>query len=110
MEGAKRSVHLSLIQYREGLVDYQRVLDAQQSQSKGQDSLVSTTGNVMLDLVAVYKALGGGWQFRVGKDFVPEEIKQQMRNRTNWGDLLTPTKLETPPPDEVKPGWRSPDW
>ena len=110
VEGAKRSVHLSLIQYREGLVDYQRVLDAQQSQSKGQDSLASTTGNVMLDLVAVYKALGGGWQFRVGKDFVPEEIKQQMRNRTNWGDLLTPTKLETPPPDEVKPGWRSPDW
>jgi outer membrane protein TolC len=33
VEGAKRSVYLSLIQYREGLVDYQRVLDAQQSQS-----------------------------------------------------------------------------
>jgi len=86
-----------LIQYREGLVDYQRVLDAQQSQSIGQDKLTATTGNLVLDLITVYKALGGGWQFRKGKDFVSQAIKQQMQNRTNWGDLLTPIELETLP-------------
>ena len=110
VEAAIRSVDLSMIQYREGLVDYQRTLDAQKSRSVGQDSLASTKGSVALDLIAVYKALGGGWQYRVGKDFVPEKIRQQMKNRTDWGDLLSPTKLETPPPDDVKPEWRSPDW
>jgi outer membrane protein TolC len=102
VEAAVHSVKLSLIQYREGLVDYQRVLDAQQSQSVGQDKLTAIKGNVVLDLITVYKALGGGWQFRKGKDFVPEAIKKQMQNRTNWGDLLTPIELESPPPGEVK--------
>jgi hypothetical protein len=46
----------------------------------------------------------------VGKDFVPEEIKQEMEKRTDWGNLLTPTKLETPSTDEDKLRWRMPEW
>jgi hypothetical protein len=64
---------------------------------------------VSLSLVATYKALGGGWESRVEKDFVPEEIKEEMEKRTDWGHLLTPAKLETPP-DEQRMEWRSPDW
>ena len=36
---AQRSVELSLVQYREGAADYQRVLDAQRSLLQQQNSL-----------------------------------------------------------------------
>jgi outer membrane protein TolC len=106
---AARSVELSLIQYREGLVDYQRVLDTQRFLAQDQDLLTATTGSVALNLVAIYKALGGGWQIRAGKDFVPDETKAEMRERTGWGKLLEQEKLE-PPSEEDRKKLRWPDW
>jgi len=88
VEAFKRSVELSLLQYREGVVDYQRVLDAQRGLSDEQDLLTSTNGNIILNLIAMYKALGGGWQMREGKDFVNENTKEVMQERTNWGELM----------------------
>jgi NodT family efflux transporter outer membrane factor (OMF) lipoprotein len=90
LAAAARSVELSMVQYREGLVDFQRVLDTQRFQTQVQDLLTSTQGAVALDLIATYKALGGGWEIRADKDFVPERIKGDMRARTDWGDLLAP--------------------
>ncbi|MHC4950740.1 MAG: TolC family protein, partial [Planctomycetota bacterium] len=46
---AKRSVELAMIQYREGLVDYQRVLDTLRFQSQQQDQQTETTGAVVLN-------------------------------------------------------------
>ena len=112
MESAKaatRSVELSQIQYREGLVDFQRVIDSQRSQVQVQDLLTQREGSVAENLVAVYKALGGGWQIREGKDFVPEETKKEMEERTDWGHLLTPARLEIPA-GEDRMKWRWPDW
>ncbi len=60
VEAYKRSVDLSLLQYKEGLVDFQRVLDAQQNLVQQQDNWVATTGDVGLNLISLYKALGGG--------------------------------------------------
>jgi NodT family efflux transporter outer membrane factor (OMF) lipoprotein len=106
---AKRSVDLSMVQYREGLVDYQRVLDTQRFRTQEQDLLTEREGDVAISLVSMYKALGGGWQSRVGKDFVPVATKKEMAERTNWGKLLQPEKLETPPDDE-RLKWQWPDW
>ena len=105
VKAATRSVDLSLIQYREGLVDYQRVLDTQRFKTFEQDLLTEREGDVALNLISMYKALGGGWQIRVGKDFVPEATKAEMQKRTDWGKLLLPEKLETPP-DEERQRWR----
>ncbi len=110
VQAAMRSVDLSMIQYREGLVDYQRVLDTQRFQTQEQDLLTQTKGSVVLNFIAVFKALGGGWQIREGRDFVPEETRKEMQQRTNWGNLLIPTKLETLPENEDKPKWLSPEW
>lgn len=90
VKASKRSVDLSLIQYREGVVDYQRVLDTQRFLTQEQDLLKSVNGEVALNLIAMYKALGGGWQMREGKGFVNEETKEEMQERTNWGELLSP--------------------
>jgi NodT family efflux transporter outer membrane factor (OMF) lipoprotein len=106
----KNSVDLSLLQYKEGLVDFQRVLDAQQNLARQQDNLVATTGDVGLSLISLYKALGGGWEIRAGQDFVPKEIKAEMEKRTNWGDLLSPDELEYPPSQDVDNLFNRPDW
>jgi NodT family efflux transporter outer membrane factor (OMF) lipoprotein len=106
----KSSVDLSTLQYKEGLVDFQRVLDAQQNLVQQQDNLVTTTGDVGLNLVSLYKALGGGWEMRTGQDFVAQEIKSEMDKRTNWGKLLSPDELEYPPSQELERIFNRPDW
>jgi len=106
---AKRSVELAMLQYREGLVDYQRVLDTQRFQAQEEDLLTSREGDVATSLISMYKALGGGWQIRVGNDFIPAATKEEMAKRTNWGKLFQPEKLETPPDDD-RLKWQEPDW
>jgi NodT family efflux transporter outer membrane factor (OMF) lipoprotein len=110
VKASKRSVDLSLIQYREGLVDYQRVLDTQRDLTARQDDLVSTAGSVGQNLVAIYRALGGGWELRKNNDFVPQSIKEEMVQRTNWGKILSPEELEYPPSQEVNALFNKPDW
>jgi outer membrane protein TolC len=87
---AKRAVEISLIQYREGATDYTSVLNTQQSKLREEDLLASSRGSVVLSVIALNKALGGGWEMRNGQDFVPEETRKQMRDRTYWGGLLPP--------------------
>jgi NodT family efflux transporter outer membrane factor (OMF) lipoprotein len=87
---AKRSVEISSIQYREGSVDFQRVIDSQRSLVAQQDRWAAARGDIALNLIAMYKALGGGWEIREGNSFISDETRQEMEKRTNWGDLLTP--------------------
>ena len=65
---------------------------------------------MVLSLVGLYKALGGGWEIRIGRDFVPLEIRDEMAERTDWGDLLAPEKLETTPSEKVDQLFPQPDW
>ncbi len=47
--------------YRTGLTDFQGVLDAQRQLAEYQDALAQSLGQSAADLVAAYKAFGGGW-------------------------------------------------
>lgn len=62
-QAAKRAVLLSESQYKAGLTDFTSVLDAQRSLLSFQEQLAQSKGNVMSNLVRLYKALGGGWMF-----------------------------------------------
>jgi NodT family efflux transporter outer membrane factor (OMF) lipoprotein len=114
VDASKRAVRLAEIQYREGAVDYQRVLDTQRALTNSQQNETQTRGDVVLNLIATYKALGGGWETRIGKEFVDEAIQEEMRKRTNWGKLLPPDELprelEPPPSPVTVDDWRRPDW
>jgi len=107
---ASGALDLAIQQYREGIVDFTTVLVAQQSLLSVQDNLATTLGNIAGNLVGVYKALGGGWEVREGKDLVPSEIKEEMAKRTNWGKLLAPVSYNPLPPEEPKSLIRAPDW
>ena len=76
------------MQYAEGTADFQRVLDALTGLQEVQDALVTAQGRVVASLIATQKSLGGGWELREGLNIVPEETKQEMKERTNWGKLL----------------------
>ena len=87
---AMRSAELSFLRYREGFADYQRVLNAQQALFTQQQRYASNRGAMFSSLIALYRSLGGGWQSDQTRDYVDEENRQQMQERTNWGDLLDP--------------------
>jgi NodT family efflux transporter outer membrane factor (OMF) lipoprotein len=55
------SVRLVEDQYRNGLTDFQNVLDMQRSYFVQQDNLVVSEGLAIANLVRVYRAAGGGW-------------------------------------------------
>jgi len=83
---AKRSLALANALYREGYSDFQRVLDAQRALSTQQDTYLVNRSNAVSDLIALYKALGGGWYSE--QPLVDPASRQQMQKRTDWGDLL----------------------
>lgn len=57
----QRTVELADIQYRAGLTDFQNVLDSQRFLAQQQDLFASSEGQLVQNLIALYKALGGGW-------------------------------------------------
>lgn len=88
VDASQRSVELSLIQYRAGAVDFIRVNDAQSSLVEQEDNLVVSRAEIALAAVRTYRALGGGWEIRTGREFVDPETAERMRQRTNWGNVL----------------------
>jgi NodT family efflux transporter outer membrane factor (OMF) lipoprotein len=60
---AQRAALLTQDQYQAGLVDFNNVLDAQRSLLLIQDELSQSEGNVISNLIRLYKAFGGGWTF-----------------------------------------------
>lgn len=91
---AIKSTQLSLTRYREGESDYTPVLDSERQQLQAQTSLTNAKGDIPKALIALYRALGGGWQLHGCNDIVPLNIKHQMAARTNWGTLLKQQKHE----------------
>ncbi|MFC4993331.1 efflux transporter outer membrane subunit [Rubritalea tangerina] len=88
VESSKRSTEISMIQYKDGLTDYQRVLDSIRSLTQRQDQYASVKGTIATDFIAMYKALGGGWEMRDREDALPPEIREKMKQRTDWGRFL----------------------
>jgi len=53
---------LAAIRYREGTVDFLVLLDAQRERLAAEDAQAQAEVDLYRGIVAIYKALGGGWQ------------------------------------------------
>ena len=58
----QKAVQLATQLYTQGQTDFLNVLQAQGALYSSENALAQSTGTVSTDLVALYKALGGGWQ------------------------------------------------
>ena len=89
---SQRAVDVATIQYQEGAIDFNTLITTLASNVQQQDLLTSTHGTVATNLVAVYKALGGGWEVRDNRDpvdLLPAATKDEMRERTGaWDGVL----------------------
>jgi multidrug efflux system outer membrane protein len=63
-QASQLATHLANELYTRGLADFLTVLDAQRQQLAIEDDLVQSDTAVVTNLVALYKALGGGWSGR----------------------------------------------
>ncbi|MFH1135663.1 MAG: efflux transporter outer membrane subunit [Pseudomonadota bacterium] len=61
VQAAEKAEKIARGLFKAGLVDFNNVLDAQRSLLSFQDDLTVSQGTVTTDLIALYKALGGGW-------------------------------------------------
>jgi NodT family efflux transporter outer membrane factor (OMF) lipoprotein len=113
---ASQALTVALAQYQLGTRDFTTVLTAEQNLYQAQNNLAAAQGNVAISLTQAYRAMGGGWQIRQGGDFLPEPVREEMRARTFWGELLPPAGEPQPPtpglpgPSDLGPTVRPPQW
>ena len=60
MKAAQDAETISQDLYKNGLADFNNVLDAQRSLLSLEEALVISRGQISLNLLSLYKALGGG--------------------------------------------------
>jgi NodT family efflux transporter outer membrane factor (OMF) lipoprotein len=62
LDSSRNSLEISREQFASGVTSFLNVLDAERSLYQAEDSLVQSDQAVVQNLIALYKALGGGWQ------------------------------------------------
>ncbi|MCY1393248.1 Solvent efflux pump outer membrane protein SrpC [compost metagenome] len=61
-ESSRKAADLAEVRYREGTSDYLVLLDAQRERLNAEDAQAQAEVELYQGIVAIYKALGGGWQ------------------------------------------------
>ena len=56
------AARIARTRYEGGMVDFLEVLDAERTQLAAEDRLAQVRTDAATSLIAVYKALGGGWE------------------------------------------------
>lgn len=57
---SKRAADIARLRYKEGVVDFLQLLDAERTQLQAEDQVAQSQSNVYQAVIAIYKALGGG--------------------------------------------------
>ena len=71
VKAADRFAELVLGQYQEGTIDFNRVFNAQETLVRQQDRLATAQQGVAVNLIRIYRAMGGGWEA-----FRPDTVDQ----------------------------------
>ncbi|MGO9922166.1 MAG: efflux transporter outer membrane subunit [Isosphaeraceae bacterium] len=98
VEAAKAATDVGVAQYRAGTIDFNRVFNLETTQVQQQDQLASAQGDIALNLIAVYRALGGGWELRLREDHPPAAVAAV----SPPGEA--PAQAEPAPPPRAVPG------
>jgi NodT family efflux transporter outer membrane factor (OMF) lipoprotein len=67
---SNKATKIVIAQYRVGTVDFNTVATIEQNLVIQQDAYAQSLGQIAIGLVQVYRALGGGWEIRLGPGYV----------------------------------------
>jgi NodT family efflux transporter outer membrane factor (OMF) lipoprotein len=88
LEQARRAVELANQRYERGLTDFLNVLDAERQQFIIEDQYAVAQAAVVVQYIALYKALGGGWEIYAElpplKPAQPAAVAMISRLTNNW--------------------------
>jgi NodT family efflux transporter outer membrane factor (OMF) lipoprotein len=93
---ARKAVNIVMEQYKNGAVDFNRYALIEQNLVAQQDSAAQARGQISQGLIAVFRALGGGWEIRLGGEEAIEEAPMPQ-------PATNPPKTEEMPEPNAKP-------
>lgn len=68
VKAAVAATDVGVKQYRAGTVPFNTVFNLETTQVQQQDNLAVARGNIALNLIEAYRALGGGWELRLREE------------------------------------------
>jgi multidrug efflux system outer membrane protein len=93
VDANRRAVDLANQLYKQGMTDFLSVLQTEKDLFASQDALVQSDRSVSSDLVAIYKALGGGWEI---ESLAPDRLEQgKVGDRKFDVTATTPAKVNS---------------
>jgi len=96
VDATVRAFNISVIQYNDGLVSYQRLLTTVEKLTSTQDRYATIKGNLSINAILFYKALGGGWQTNKGKSYLSADTAAKMKKRVDWDRYLDDNMTRLP--------------
>ncbi len=78
-DNLKRTAEIVMLQETKGRIDFNRVYTTQAALVVQQDQLAEVRGNIALNLIALYRALGGGWEVSFASDTANCGVQTQLR-------------------------------
>lgn len=93
VEAAEKSLESVLELYRGGKTNFQNVLDTQRTLFLAQNALAVSEGQIVINLISMYKALGGGWD--------PHHHCEQAPVRLRCPDRADPALCDAPAPSNL---------
>jgi NodT family efflux transporter outer membrane factor (OMF) lipoprotein len=107
VDAAKAATDVGVAQYRAGTIDFNRVFNLETTQVQQQDQLAAAQGDIALNLVAVYRAIGGGWELRLQDDHAVAAAPVGAPASVPSGEPPVPNAT-APPPRLPVPGEAAP--
>ncbi len=103
---AERAVGVATVQYKGGLVDFNRLSLIEQNLVNQQNLFAQARSSIALGLIQVYRALGGGWQIRLNQPMNvvrPAEGGLDIKPAENVTTPQGPDQPVLPKVDDLKP-------
>jgi len=98
VDASKKATDVALVQYKAGMIDFNRVSLIEQNLVTQQINLAESQGSIAQGLVQIYRALGGGWQIRLGLPQQQGEAGAAAGAGQNREVVPTPVPLPVPGP------------
>ena len=101
---AKKAVKIVVLQYQQGAVDFNRYATIEQALVAQQLLAAQARGQIAQGLIAMYRALGGGWEIRLGGDGTG--LRSPMRYPACRTRRSKSPHRRRPSPTPMPPRWR----